>query len=75
MNIMNIKLTYHSHASRKRKIIKARRKAKNSWSKKKNLMLENTQHYVTKMLKLGAHFFSPSVAPQQKATPMYGLKK
>jgi hypothetical protein len=70
---MNVKLRYHSYVSRKRKIIKARRKAKNAWSKKK--MLENSQHYVSKMLKLGAHFFNLGAAPQKKITPVHELKK
>lgn len=57
---MNIKLTHHNHLSRKRKIIKARRKAKNLWSEKRKNLLANGYHALSKMLKLGTHLFSKS---------------
>jgi len=72
---MDVQLTYHSHALRKRKAIKARRNAKNLWSKKKNQKLEVKQNDLSKMIKLGAHFFSHTSTHQSNTNPMYGLKK
>lgn len=60
-----LKLQYHSHKERIKKIIKSRRRAKYLWEK-------NHQHTIKKMLNCGIHFFK---SPLYSAKPKVDLKK